>query len=79
MDYNTLPVGLGLAFATNRAAMERFAGMTDNEKEEFIERSRGVMSKKEMERLVNSLVKEDEEPDLHLEDVKNIFKGPSVG
>ena len=49
MDYNTLPVGLGLAFATNRVAMERFAGMTDNEKEEFIERSRGVMSKKEME------------------------------
>lgn len=79
MDYNTLPVGLGLAFATNRVAMERFAGMTDNEKEEFIERSRGVMSKKDMERLVNSLVKEDEEPDLHLEDVKNIFKGPSIG
>ncbi len=79
MDYNTLPVGLGLAFATNRVAMERFAGMTDNEKEEFIERSRGVMSKKEMERLVNSLVKEDADPDLHLEDVKNIFKGPSIG
>ena len=79
MDYNTLPVGLGLAFATHWVAMERFAGMTDNEKEEFIERSRGVMSKKEMERLVNSLVKEDEEPDLHLEDVKNIFKGPSIG
>ena len=32
-----------------------------------------------MEQLVNSLVKEDEEPDLHLEDVKNIFKGPSIG
>ena len=79
MDYNTLPVGLGLAFAANRTAMDRFADMTDNEKEEFIERSRGVMSKKEMERLVNSLVKEDEEPDIHLEDVKNIFKGPSIG
>lgn len=79
MDYNTLPVGLGLAFAANRTAMDRFADMTDNEKEEFIERSRGVMSKKEMERLVNSLVKEGEEPDLHLEDVKNIFKGPSIG
>lgn len=79
MDYNTLPVGLGLAFATNRTAMDRFAGMTDNEKEEFIERSRSVMSKKEMEELVGSLVKEDEEPDLHLEDVKNIFKGPSIG
>ncbi len=79
MDYNMLPVGLGLAFATNRAAMDRFVDMTDDEKEEFIERSRGVMSKKEMERLVGSLVKEDEKPDLHMEDVKDIFKGPSIG
>ena len=79
MDYNNLPLDLGFAITTNRAAMDRFVDMTDDEKEEFIERSRGVMSKKEMERLVNSLVKEDEEPDLHLEDVKNIFKGPSIG
>ncbi len=79
MDYNTLPVGLGLAFATNREAMDRFSDMSDDEKKEFIERSRGVMSKKEMERLVGSLVEEDEKPDLHLEDVKDIFKGPSIG
>lgn len=78
MDYNDLPIGLGLAFATNRTAMERFVDMTDNEKEEFIERSRSVMSKKEMEGLVGSLAKDDE-PDLHMEDVKDIFKGPSIG
>lgn len=78
MDYNTLPVGLGLAFATNREAMDRFADMSDDEKKEFIERSRDVMSKKEMEHLVGSLVEEDEKPDLHLEDVKDIFKGPSM-
>lgn len=78
MDYNDLPIGLGLAFASNRTAMERFVDMTDNEKEEFIERSRSVMSKREMESLVGSLAK-DEEPDLHMEDVKDIFKGPSIG
>lgn len=78
MDYNTLPIGLGLAFATNSAAMERFADMTDDEKKEFVERSRNVMSRKEMDSLVNSLT-EDEEPDLHLEDVNQIFKGPSIG
>ena len=76
MDYNTLPVGLGLAFATNRAAMDRFVDMTDDEKKEFVERSRGVMSRKEMDSLVSSLT---EEPDLHLEDVDQIFKGPSIG
>lgn len=73
MDYNTLPVGLGLAFATNRAAMDRFVDMTDDEKKEFVERSRGVMSRKEMDSLVSSLT-EDEEPDLHLEDVDQILK-----
>lgn len=78
MDYNTLPVGLGLAFATNRAAMDRFVDMTDDEKKEFVERSRGVMSKKEMDSLVSSLA-EDEEPDLHLEDVNQIFRGPGIG
>ena len=36
MDYNDLPLGLGLAFASNRTAMERFVGMTDHEKEEFL-------------------------------------------
>ena len=79
MDYNDLPLGLGLAFASNRTAMERFVGMTDHEKEEFIERSRSVLSKREMERLESSLAQDDEEPHVHLEDVKDIFKGPSIG
>ncbi|MEZ3507194.1 MAG: hypothetical protein K1W10_09700 [Lachnospiraceae bacterium] len=79
MDYNNLPLDLGLALTTNRAAMDRFVDMSDDEKEEFIERNRSVMSKKEIERLVNSLAGEDEEPDLHLENVNEIFKGPSIG
>lgn len=79
MDYNTLPVGLGLAFANNRLAMDRFADMTDEEKEEFVERSRGAMSEKDMDQLVASLVKEDEKPDLHLENINQIFKGPGIG
>ena len=32
------------------------------------------MSQKELDKLVNSLAKEDEEPDLHLENVKDVFK-----
>lgn len=79
MDYNNLPLDLGFAITANRAAMDRFVDMTDDEKEEFIERSRGIMSKSEMEKLVSSLAEEEEKPDLHLEDVNNIFKGPSIG
>ena len=79
MDYNNLPLDLGFAITTNHAAMDRFVDMTDDEKEEFIERSRGAMSGKEIEKLVNSLAKEEEEPNLHLEDVNDIFKGPGIG
>ncbi len=79
MDYNNLPLDLGLAITTNRAAMDRFVDLTDDEKEEFIERRRGVMSQSEIDRLVGSLAREDEDPDLHFENVNNIFKGPGVG
>ena len=79
MDYNQMPLNLGVAITSNRAAMDQFVDMTDDEKNEFIERSRGTMTKGEMDKLVNSLVKEDEEPNVHLEDVKDIFKGPSIG
>lgn len=79
MDYNQMPLNLGLAITSNRAAMDRFIDMTDDEKSEFIERGRGVMSRAEIDKLVNSLVKEDETPNVHLEDVKDIFKGPSIG
>lgn len=79
MDYTNMPLGLGLAITSNRAAMDRFVDMTDDEKSEFIERGRGAMSQSELDGLVNSLIKEDEKPDVHLEDVKDIFKGPSIG
>ena len=79
MDYNDLPLNLGLAITTNREAMDRFVDMTDAEKEQFIERSQDTMSKSEMEKLVNSLTIDEEKPDVHLEDVNNIFKGPSTG
>lgn len=79
MDYNNIPLNLGFAIATNRAALDRFVDMPDDEKEEFIERNRGVMSEGELDKLVNSLAKEDEEPDLHLENVNDIFRGPGIG
>ena len=79
MDYNQMPLNLGLAITSNRMALDRFVDMTDDEKSEFIERSRGMMSRDEIDNLVNSLVKEDEQPNVHLEDVKDFFKGPSIG
>ena len=79
MDYNNIPLSLGIAITTNRPAMDRFVDMTDDEKEEFVERSRSMMSKSEIDELVGSLTEDDEKPDLHLENVNDIFKGPSIG
>ncbi|MBD5488470.1 MAG: hypothetical protein HDR13_06695 [Lachnospiraceae bacterium] len=79
MDYNNIPLSLGMAITSNKAAMDRFVDMTEAEKEAFIDRSRDAMSREEMEKLVNTLTEDEERPDVHLEDVNNIFKGPSIG
>lgn len=79
MDYNNIPLSLGMAITSNKAAMDRFVDMTEAEKEAFIDRSRDVMSREEMEKLVNTLAEDEEKPDVHLEDVNDIFKGPSIG
>lgn len=60
MDYKELPVGLGLSLAMNKKAMDRFANMTETEKESTIDKSRQVQSKREMDRIVSSLAEDDE-------------------
>lgn len=71
MDYQQLPIGLGLSLAMNERAMNRFANMTEAEKEKAIAMSKGVKSKREMDRIVNSLAGDD--------DLFHNFFGPSIG
>lgn len=54
-----VPEGLAMALAQNLDAMGKFAGMSKQEQDSFIDRSQMVKSKSEMERLVSSL---DENP-----------------
>ena len=58
MDFEQLPIGLGVSLAMNERAMERFANMTEAEKERTIARSRQVKSKREMDRIVDALAEE---------------------
>ncbi len=60
MDNQQLPIGLGLSLAMNQRAMERFANMTEAEKEQAIGRSKKVKSKREMDRIVNALAEDDD-------------------
>lgn len=51
-----IPLGLGMAFAQNTAAMERFAAMSTAQKEEVIRMAQNIGSKAEMTDFVQKLV-----------------------
>lgn len=50
-----LPIGFGLSLAMNEKAMEKFSGMTEQEKTAVVERSKAVSSRREMESLVSDV------------------------
>ena len=52
---NELPLGFSMALAMNERAMERYAGMTAEEKAQVVARCRAVESKAEMQGIVEEL------------------------
>ena len=55
MEFEQIPVGLGMSLAMNTAAMQRFAAMSEAEKQAFVNATHQVHSKDDMRRLVDSL------------------------
>lgn len=55
MDFNKVPIGFGLALAANTAAMNRYAQLTEGQKQDVLNRAHNVRSEKEMYSLVASL------------------------
>lgn len=55
-----MPVGLSMILAQDKGAMDRYAGMTEAQKEDVILRAKAAASREEMERIVSSLSYEDE-------------------
>lgn len=49
MESSELPLGMGMALAQNISAMERFASMSEAEKQAVIDGAHGVQSKAEMQ------------------------------
>ena len=56
MDFYKVPIGFGMALAVNEPAMNAYAAMTEEQKQEIINKAHNVRSEKEMHDLVNSLV-----------------------
>lgn len=66
MDIDELPLGFGMALAMNESAMQGYAGLTEAEKEQIILRCKDVKTKREMQKIVDSLV-----PDM---DIREVFE-----
>lgn len=54
-NYNTIPVGLGMALAKDSKAMEYFASLSDEQKSNIINYTHNIGSKDEMMKYVKSL------------------------
>lgn len=55
MDFYKVPIGFGLALSANTAAMNRYAGLSEAQKQDILNRAHNVRSEKEMYDLVASL------------------------
>ena len=55
MDFYKVPIGFGLALSANTAAMNRYAHLTESEKQDILNKAHNVRSEREMYSLVASL------------------------
>ena len=56
MDFYKVPIGFGLALAANTAAMNRYAQLSEKQKQDILNKAHNVRSEKEMYSLVASLI-----------------------
>ena len=68
VPFTGVPLGFSMALAMNEKALDGYAKMTEAQKEELINRSRDAKSKAEMERIVNSIVEND-----NMGDIDSVF------
>lgn len=55
MNKDEMPVGFSMALAQNPKAMEKFANLSEEKKQEIIGGTHSVNSRKEMHRYVDSI------------------------
>ena len=55
MDFNSVPIGFGMALSQNEAAMIRYGLLSEEAKQDLLTPARGVRSEMEMYKLVASL------------------------
>lgn len=56
MEKNEMPIGFGMALAMNPDAMEKFASLSQLEKQKIINGTHSVTSKSEMQQYVKNII-----------------------
>ncbi|MGN0599777.1 MAG: YdeI/OmpD-associated family protein [Oscillospiraceae bacterium] len=56
MENYEMPIGFGMALAMNPEAMQKFASLPESKKQEIINGTHSVSSKKEMQQYVENLL-----------------------
>lgn len=57
MDFDQVPIGFGMALAMDTSAMNAYAAMTEQQKQEILNRAHNARSRQEMRRIVSSIAK----------------------
>jgi hypothetical protein len=55
MDFSQVPVGFGLAMASNTAAMNRYAHLSEEKRQKILDKAHNAKSEEDMYALVASL------------------------
>ena len=56
MDRNDMPIGFTMALAMNPDAMQKFALLSEDNKQKIIAGTHGIRSRDDMQRYVNAIV-----------------------
>lgn len=56
MDFDTLPIGFGMALAMNEPALNAYAAMTEQQKQAVLRKAHNAQSRQEMQSIVESLI-----------------------
>ena len=55
MDFYKVPIGFGMALAQNTAAMNRYAHLSRQQKQNILNKAHNARSEKEMHQIVNEI------------------------
>ncbi|MBR5155932.1 MAG: hypothetical protein IKW62_05585 [Clostridia bacterium] len=58
MEPYEMPIGLGMALAQRPEALEKFASLSEDKKQEIIKGTHSVSSREEMSRYVDKIISE---------------------